>query len=66
LAPKEKRTITVEYIVQYPSDYTQRGFFGKGKGGGGGSLSDPFGSSQLDGIQMNSLQIQLKNLEQQF
>jgi uncharacterized protein (TIGR02231 family) len=66
LAPKEKRTITVEYIVQYPSDYTQRGFFGKGKGDGGGSLSDPFGSSQLDGIQMNSLQIQLKNLEQQF
>jgi len=66
LAPREKRTLTVEYIVQYPSNYTQRGFFLKGKGGGGGSLSDPFGSSQRDGIQMNSLQIQLKSLESKF
>jgi uncharacterized protein (TIGR02231 family) len=66
LAPKEKRTLAVEYIVQYPSNYTQRGFSGKGKGGGGSSIGDPFGSSQSDGIQMNSLQIQLKNLEKQF
>ena len=31
LAPKKKRTLAVEYIVQYPSDYTQRRFF-KDKG----------------------------------
>ena len=65
LAPREKRTLTVEYIVQYPSNYTKSGILLKGKGGRG-SLSVPFESSQADDIQMNSLQIQLKSLESKF
>jgi uncharacterized protein (TIGR02231 family) len=66
LAPKEKRTLAVEYIVQYPTEYTQSSFL---KGKGRSQLqnnSDPFGSGQMDEFEMNSLQIQLKSLEKQF
>jgi len=66
LAPKEKRTLAVEYIVQYPTEYTQSSFF-KGKGRPQPqNNSDPFGSGQIDDFEMNSLQIQLKSLEKQF
>ena len=66
LAPKEKRTLAVEYIVQYPTEYTQSNFF-KGKGRPQQqNNSDSFGSGQMDDFEMNSLQIQLKSLEKQF
>lgn len=65
LAPKEKTTLAVEYIVQYPSDYTQRRFF-KGKGGSPMQNADPFGASQEGDFEMNSLQFQLMNLESKF
>ena len=65
LAPKEKRTLAVEYIVQYPSDYTQRRFF-KGKGASPMQNADPFGASQEGDFEMNSLQFQLMNLESKF
>ena len=65
LAPKEKTTLAVEYIVQYPSDYTQRRFF-KGKGARPMQNADPFGASQEGDFEMNSLQFQLMNLESKF
>ena len=65
LAPKEKRTLTVEYIVQYPSDYTQRSFF-KGKGRPQSQNADPFSPNQSGDFEMNSLQFQLKSLESKF
>lgn len=65
LAPKEKTTLAVEYIVQYPSDYTQRRFF-KGKGASPMQNADPFGASQEGDFEMNSLQFQLMNLESKF
>ena len=64
LAPKEKRTLTVEYIVQYPSDYTQRSFF-KGKGRPQ-FQNNSFSPNQSSDFEMNSLQIQLKSLESKF
>jgi uncharacterized protein (TIGR02231 family) len=64
LAPKEKRTLTVEYIVQYPSDYTQRSFF-KGKGRPQ-FQNNSFSPNQTGDFEMNSLQIQLKSLESKF
>jgi uncharacterized protein (TIGR02231 family) len=65
LAPKEKRTLTVEYIVQYPSDYTQRSFF-KGKSRPQSQNADPFSPNQSGDFEMNSLQFQLKSLESKF
>ena len=64
LAPREKRTLTVEYIVQYPSNYTQRSFF-KGKGRPQ-FQNNSFLPNQSGGMEMNSLQIQLKSLESKF
>jgi len=65
LAPKEKTTLAVEYIVQYPSDYTQRRFF-KGKGVRPLKNAAPFGASQEGDFEMNSLQFQFMNLESKF
>ena len=72
LSPREKRILTVEYIVQYPSDYTRGGSFLKGKINSSRSQSfqidDAFAPSQQEsnGLRMNSLQLQLKSLESQF
>ena len=72
MAPREKRSLSVEYIVQYPSNYTQGGSFLKGKKISPSSQSFQFDSfsplqgSGSDGVEMNSLQLQLKSLEKQF
>jgi uncharacterized protein (TIGR02231 family) len=50
LAPKEKRMLRVEYVVQYPSDYTQR---------------SP-NSLEQRAAPMDSLQMQIKSLESKF
>jgi len=59
LAPKEKRTLNVEYVVQYPKDYTQRSYR---------NASNMPQMQQQSGsdFEMNSLQLQLKSLESKF
>ena len=59
LAPKEKRTLNVEYVVQYPKDYTQRSYR---------NASNMPEMQQQSGndFEMNSLQLQLRSLESKF
>jgi len=59
LAPKEKRTLNVEYVVQYPKDYTQRSYR---------NASNMPQMQQQSGsdFEMNSLQLQLRSLESKF
>ena len=57
LAPKEKRTLRVEYVVQYPSDYTRR------PARINSSKFDSFGPVPQQSESMNSLQLQIKSLE---
>jgi uncharacterized protein (TIGR02231 family) len=57
LAPKEKRTLRVEYVVQYPSDYTRR------PARKNSSKFDSFGPVPQQSESMNSLQLQIKSLE---
>ena len=58
LKPKEKRTLNVEYVVQYPKDYTQRSY----RNNSGGALQQQSGND----FEMNSLQLQLRSLESKF
>ena len=58
LKPKEKRTLNVEYVVQYPKDYTQRT--------SRNASNMPAQQQRDSGIEMNSLQLQLKSLESKF
>ena len=59
LKPKEKRILNVEYVVQYPKDYTQRSYR---------NASNMPQRQQQNGsdFEMNSLQLQLKSLESKF
>jgi hypothetical protein len=57
LAPKEKRTLRVEYVVQYPSDYTRR------PARKNASKLNSFGPVQQQSESMNSLQLQIQSLE---
>jgi hypothetical protein len=58
LAPKEKRTLNVEYVVQYPKNYTQSSY-------PNASNMPPQGQTGSD-FQMNALQLQLRSLESKF
>jgi len=59
LAPKEKRTLNVEYVVQYPKDYTQRSYRN--------AANMPEMQQQRgNDFELNSLQLQLKSLESKF
>ena len=58
LKPKEKRILNVEYVVQYPKDYTQRSY----RNNSGGALQQQSGND----FEMNSLQLQLRSLESKF
>ena len=58
LKPKEKRTLNVEYVVQYPKDYTQRSYRNASK--------MPMQQQRGNDFEMNSLQLQLRSLESKF
>ncbi|MFP6893298.1 MAG: DUF4139 domain-containing protein, partial [Opitutales bacterium] len=58
LAPKEKRTLKVEYVVQYPKDYTQRSYRN--------ASNMPQKGQRGSDFEMNSLQLQLRSLESKF
>jgi uncharacterized protein (TIGR02231 family) len=58
LAPKEKRTLNVEYVVQYPKNYTQSSY-------PNAENMPPQGQTGSD-FQMNALQLQLRSLESKF
>jgi len=59
LAPKEKRTLNVEYVVQYPKDYTQRSYRNA-------SNMPQMQQQRGNDFELNSLQLQLKSLESKF
>ena len=58
LKPKEKRTLNVEYVVQYPKDYTQRT--------SRNASNMPLPQQRGNDFEMNSLQLQLRSLESKF
>jgi uncharacterized protein (TIGR02231 family) len=58
LKPKEKRTLNVEYVVQYPKDYTQRSYRN--------ASNMPIQQQRGNDFEMNSLQLQLRSLESKF
>ena len=58
LKPKEKRTLNVEYVVQYPKDYTQRSYRN--------ASNMPQKGQRGSDFEMNSLQLQLRSLESKF
>ncbi|MBU62229.1 MAG: hypothetical protein CMI26_06970 [Opitutae bacterium] len=58
LKPKEKRILNVEYVVQYPKDYTQGSYINDSEG----ALQQQSGNN----FEMNSLQLQLRSLESKF
>ena len=56
LAPKEKRALKVEYVVQYPSDYTKRVQ----------RVAPNSNFEQQNAVPMDSLRLQIRSLESKF
>ena len=60
LAPKEKRMLKVEYVVQYPKNYTQP------RPRQDSNEAEPFQQIMPNAAPMNSLQLQIQSLESKF